>query len=63
LSTGEVWTSLISISLVYAVLGVVELYLMRKYVRGGVEGVMPPEKPKQDNGSDAEDTETLSFAY
>jgi cytochrome d ubiquinol oxidase subunit I len=59
LSTGEVWTSLIALTSVYATLGVVELFLMRKYVRGGVDAVMPPE-PKQDNDSSEE---TLAFAY
>jgi cytochrome d ubiquinol oxidase subunit I len=53
-----VWTSLISLTTVYALLGVVEIYLMRKYVRGGVEGVMPP-KPGQDTDSG----DALSFAY
>jgi cytochrome d ubiquinol oxidase subunit I len=60
LSTVEVWTSLITLTLVYGALGVVEVYLMRKYVRGGVDAVMPPSKPKQDNESD---DQTLSFAY
>jgi cytochrome d ubiquinol oxidase subunit I len=60
LSTGEVWTSLISLSAVYVGLGIVELFVMRKYVLGGVDAVMPPSKPKQDNDSDEE---TLSFAY
>ncbi|SEP49425.1 cytochrome ubiquinol oxidase subunit I [Amycolatopsis saalfeldensis] len=63
LSVGEVWTSLISLSLLYLVLGVVELYLMRKYVRGGVDAVMPPPRPP-DQGSDSDsDDDTLSFAY
>jgi cytochrome d ubiquinol oxidase subunit I len=58
LSVGEVWTSLIGLTTVYLVLGVVELFLMRKYVRGGVEGVLPPEEPKHDDSGDA-----LAFAY
>ncbi|HJQ45984.1 MAG TPA: cytochrome ubiquinol oxidase subunit I [Amycolatopsis sp.] len=57
LTAGEVWTSLIALSTVYAVLGVVEIFLMRKYVRGGIEGVLPPpQEPKE--GNDA-----LAFAY
>ncbi|QWF80265.1 cytochrome ubiquinol oxidase subunit I [Amycolatopsis sp. CA-230715] len=60
LSVGEVWASLISLTAIYAALGVVEVFLMRKYVRGGIEGVIPPEKPKQDNESD---DEPLAFAY
>jgi cytochrome d ubiquinol oxidase subunit I len=59
LSTGEVWTSLIALTSVYLALGVVEVFLMRKYVRGGIEGVLPPEKPKQDNDSG----DALAFAY
>jgi cytochrome d ubiquinol oxidase subunit I len=54
-----VWTSLIALTTVYAALGVVELYLMRKYIRGGIEGVMPP--PKKD--SDKTDGDALAFAY
>ncbi|WP_344857759.1 cytochrome ubiquinol oxidase subunit I [Amycolatopsis ultiminotia] len=60
LSVGEVWTSLITLTLLYLVLGVVELYLMRKYVRGGIEAVMPPAPPSPKEGSD---DEALSFAY
>jgi len=60
LSTVEVWTSLTTLTLVYGALGVVEVYLMRKYVRGGVDAVMPPSQPKQDSESD---DQTLSFAY
>jgi cytochrome d ubiquinol oxidase subunit I len=51
---------LIALTTVYAVLGVVELYLMRKYIRGGVDAVMPPPKPKDD---DNEPGDTLAFAY
>jgi cytochrome d ubiquinol oxidase subunit I len=58
LSVGEVWTSLIGLTTVYLALGVVELFLMRKYVRGGVEGVLPPDEPKHDDSGDA-----LAFAY
>ncbi|GHF58901.1 cytochrome d ubiquinol oxidase subunit I [Amycolatopsis bartoniae] len=57
LSAGEVWTSLVALTSLYAVLGVVEVFLMRKYVRGGVEGVLPP--PRQDESK----TDSLSFAY
>jgi cytochrome d ubiquinol oxidase subunit I len=63
LSTGEVWTSLIALTTVYAALGLVELFLMRKYIRGGVDAVMPPpddSEPKQGNDSDGQ---TLAFAY
>jgi cytochrome d ubiquinol oxidase subunit I len=59
LTTGEVWTSLIALTTVYAALGVVEVFLMRKYIRGGIEAVMPP--PKKD--SDEAEGDTLAFAY
>jgi cytochrome d ubiquinol oxidase subunit I len=69
LSTGEVWTSLIALTTVYAALGVVEVFLMRKYIRGGVDAVMPPpvntdsnqgSKSPQDEDSD---DQPLAFAY
>jgi cytochrome d ubiquinol oxidase subunit I len=66
LSTGEVWTSLIALTSVYAALGVVEVFLMLKYVRGGVEGVMPPDEPKNDADSlpdNESDDQPLAFAY
>ncbi|MGW5050785.1 cytochrome ubiquinol oxidase subunit I [Actinokineospora sp. NPDC004072] len=56
LTTGEVWTSLIGLTLIYAVLAAVEVFLIVRYVRGGVAGVMPPRKP--DPSGDA-----LAFAY
>ena len=69
LSTGEVWISLLALTTVYAALGVVEVFLMRKYIRGGVDAVLPPSsdqkpdqgpKPQQDGDSD---DQTLAFAY
>ncbi|MGW4396031.1 cytochrome ubiquinol oxidase subunit I [Amycolatopsis nivea] len=69
LTVGEILTSLIALTLLYAVLGVVELYLMRKYIRGGVDAVMPPAAASSDHGSggsdDSEDSDdqALSFAY
>ncbi|NIH77502.1 cytochrome ubiquinol oxidase subunit I [Amycolatopsis viridis] len=57
LSTGEVWTSLLALTSLYAVLGVVEVFLMRKYVRGGIDGVIPPEH------NDEEGKQALAFAY
>ena len=50
---GEILTSLIALTTVYSVLAVIEFYLIRKYVRGGVEGVLPQ---KTDDGA-------LAFAY
>jgi cytochrome d ubiquinol oxidase subunit I len=59
LSKGEVWTSLIALTSVYGVLAVVEIFLLRKYVRGGVDGVMPPKRPKEGEPDD----DALAFAY
>ncbi len=56
-SGGEMLTSLIGLTTVYAVLAVVEVFLMVRFIRGGVESVMPPDK-----GED-EDDDVLSFAY
>ncbi|AXB45938.1 cytochrome ubiquinol oxidase subunit I [Amycolatopsis albispora] len=61
LSAGEVWISLIGLTAVYLALGVVEVFLLRKYIRGGIEGVMPPP-PKPPADADPDDT-ALSFAY
>ncbi|MDQ3578920.1 MAG: cytochrome ubiquinol oxidase subunit I [Actinomycetota bacterium] len=54
-SGGEVLTSLIALTTVYAVLAAVEVFLVIRYVRGGVAGVMPPDK--------SEPSDTLAFAY
>lgn len=56
-SAGEMLTSLIALTSIYAVLAVVEVFLMVRYVRGGVEAVMPPEPPE------GEESDVLSFAY
>lgn len=56
LTVGEVLTSLIALTLVYGVLAVVEVFLVRKYVRGGVAAVMPSPPTK-------DEPDVLSFAY
>jgi len=58
LSSGEVLTSLISLTSIYAVLAVIEIYLLRKSIRAGVDGAVPAEAP--DDGSDSDE---LSLAY
>ncbi len=58
-STGEALTSLIALTTVYAVLMVVELGLVAKYVRAGAEH--PPEPPDQDENEDQD--RPLAFAY
>jgi cytochrome bd ubiquinol oxidase subunit I len=57
LTVGEVLTSLIALTLVYGVLAVVEVVLIRRYVRGGVAAVLPPEP------TDESTKDVLSFAY
>lgn len=61
LTVGEVWTSLIALTTVYGLLACVEVFLMRKYVRGGIEGVMPPKPEPTDK--DDHDQDALAFAY
>ncbi|MET1075628.1 MAG: cytochrome ubiquinol oxidase subunit I [Umezawaea sp.] len=55
-TVGEVLTSLIVLTLVYGLLACVEVFLLRRYVRAGVAGVVPPPKP-------AESDDALTFAY
>ncbi|GAA4864587.1 cytochrome ubiquinol oxidase subunit I [Saccharopolyspora cebuensis] len=57
-TAGEMLTSVIALTALYGVLAVVEIWLIAKFVRGGIEGVMPP-KPKDRDPDD----ESLSFAY
>jgi cytochrome d ubiquinol oxidase subunit I len=56
-TAGEALTSVIALTAVYAVLACVEVFLMVRYVRGGVEGVLPDEP------SDGDNTDALAFAY
>ena len=54
-SPGMVWTTLIGFALLYGSLLVVELFLLRRYVLAGPEGVMPhpvPSTPGPDDGGD-----------
>ena len=75
ISAAEVWTSLISLTVVYGALAVVELWLITRFVRRGVttgDGApvpgSPPEGGPDDDlpgGSDGRrrDDDVLSFAY
>ncbi|WP_148571589.1 cytochrome ubiquinol oxidase subunit I [Nocardioides caldifontis] len=58
-SAGEAMTSLVALTLVYAVLAVVELKLMLTYIRKGAEPFAEPPDPKLGADSD----EPLTFAY
>ena len=67
-TAGELLFSVIALSGVYAVLLVVELFLLVKYVRGGVASAMPELAPPSDDGDDRDDRpggrdDVLAFAY
>ncbi|QSB06671.1 cytochrome ubiquinol oxidase subunit I [Natronoglycomyces albus] len=62
MSGGEVLTSLISLTLIYGALAVVEIALITKYVRAGTPGVMPDQDDSDDEPSE-EKKDVLSFAY
>jgi cytochrome d ubiquinol oxidase subunit I len=57
-TAGEALTSVIALTSVYAVLAVIEIFLMVRYVRGGVAAVLPDEPEPADQADDV-----LSFAY
>lgn len=63
ISVGEVLASLITLTVVYLVLAVVELFLMTKFVRGGVDAVLPPNKPSKDAKAGLGAEDELTFAY
>ncbi|GAB2753452.1 cytochrome ubiquinol oxidase subunit I [Nocardioides pakistanensis] len=58
-SVGEAWTSIITLTLVYAVLMVVEIGLMLKFIRKGADPFEEPPTPQLGRQSD----EPLTFAY
>ncbi len=58
-SVGEAWTSVITLTLVYAVLMVIEVGLMLRYIRKGADPFEEPPTPKLGEQSD----EPLTFAY
>ncbi|NLA36965.1 MAG: cytochrome ubiquinol oxidase subunit I [Actinobacteria bacterium] len=64
-SAGTILTSLIGFTLLYGVLGLVELRLLSRYVKAGPDAAMPnPEAPPADPDADPEtDGTPLSFAY
>jgi cytochrome bd ubiquinol oxidase subunit I len=57
LTVGEILTSLITLTLVYAGLAVLELFLIRRYARAGIAGVLPPVE------EDTAEQDELAFAY
>ncbi|MEO6530354.1 MAG: cytochrome ubiquinol oxidase subunit I, partial [Specibacter sp.] len=71
-SAGEMIFSLVALTTVYAVLLVVEVSLLTKYIRGGVVSAMPeldqtqPTKKNDDGGTSPGgegDDDVLAFAY
>lgn len=62
-SAGELLASLIALTSIYAVLLVVEVFLLRTYVKGGVAAAMPELAPPTDDGSGAAADDVLAFAY
>ncbi|MGO1182134.1 MAG: cytochrome ubiquinol oxidase subunit I [Micrococcaceae bacterium] len=63
-SGGEVLFSLIALTLIYAVLLVVELWLLIRYIRGGVPAGMPELLADETDDDDQHhDKDVLAFAY
>ncbi|MGN6132754.1 MAG: cytochrome ubiquinol oxidase subunit I [Nocardioidaceae bacterium] len=58
-TVGEALTSVVTLTVVYAVLAVIEIGLMLKYVRAGAEPFVEPPSPTLGQPSD----EPLTFAY
>ena len=58
-SVGEAWTSIIALTLIYALLMVVEVGLMLKYIRRGADPFEEPPSPSLREQSD----DPLTFAY
>jgi cytochrome d ubiquinol oxidase subunit I len=63
LSTGELFASLITLTSIYAVLLVVEVMLLTKYVRGGVASAIPELAKTDEPDATADESDVLSFAY
>ncbi len=63
-TAGELLFSLITLTLVYGALMVVEVRLLVKYVRGGVGSAMPElDTTKHDDDSNTNGDDVLAFAY
>jgi cytochrome d ubiquinol oxidase subunit I len=58
-STTEAWISLLALTLLYAVLAVIEIGLMLKFIRKGADPFEEPPDPKLGEESD----EPMAFAY
>jgi cytochrome d ubiquinol oxidase subunit I len=64
-TAGEMLFSVITLTLVYGILLVIELYLLVKYIRGGVASAMPELSHADDGKPDDPDKrdDVLAFAY
>lgn len=62
-SAGEMLFSLIALTAVYAVLAVVEVFFLVRYIRGGVAAAMPELEEHDDDEAQGEDDDVLAFAY
>ncbi|MGY1601552.1 cytochrome ubiquinol oxidase subunit I [Geodermatophilus sp. SYSU D00815] len=62
ISAAEVWTSLITLTAVYGVLAVLELFLITRFVRTGASDDDAPT-PGEPRGGTPEQDDVLSFAY
>src|SRR3954466_8893489 len=59
-STTEAWISVLSLTLLYAVLAVVEVGLLLRVIRQGADAFQEPPDPTKD---DSTDDRPLAFAY
>lgn len=57
-SAGEMLFSVVGLTSLYLVLGVVEVFLISRFVRAGIPGALPPGE-----GHDDSDSDELAFAY
>ncbi len=62
MTAAEMLFSVISLTVIYGVLLIIELYLLVKYVRGGVASAMPELAPPDEPDDDRRD-DVLAFAY
>ena len=62
-STTEAWISLLSLTLLYAVLAVIEFGLVARTVRAGVPAFSEPPDPTLSGDRDGNDDAPMAFAY
>jgi cytochrome d ubiquinol oxidase subunit I len=63
-TAGEMLASVITLTALYGMLAFVEFFLLRRYVRGGIDGVIPGYgKKKSDTPEPVDHDDVLAFAY